>query len=149
MRVPTYRIGAISYALWGAIHVGAGIVFLAKLHAGGAHAALALVGSAVPLGQIPEIPAGVGMGVLYQHGWNLTWFGLFALYVGLKYNWHNSRAGYWANLAVVSGADIGFLGGIVIPGYSAWLEASAGPLTWIVGVIFTTLGILQKSKPAS
>ena len=55
----------------------------------------------------------------------------------------NSIAGYWTNLAVVSLADIGFIGAVLIPGYISFWVGIWGPLLWVFAVIFSTLGIKQ------
>ena len=54
--------------------------------------------------------------------------------------------GYWLNLAVVSGADLGFVFAIVLPRYNTLLDALAGPILKLLAILFSTLGILG-SKP--
>lgn len=59
------------------------------------------------------------------------------------WNWQNSRLGYWLNLILVSGADLGFIFASVLPRYNTLLDGLAGPVLWLLAVIFSTLGILQ------
>jgi hypothetical protein len=56
-------------------------------------------------------------------------------------NWRNSRVGYWFNLVVVSLTDIGFIGGIVIPGYITAAAGWTGPIFWLLAATFTTIGL--------
>jgi len=56
-------------------------------------------------------------GKLYQGAWNFLFFALVSIVIAIKYNWHNSRLGYWLNLTVISVADIGFVIFILIPGH--------------------------------
>lgn len=141
--VKSYQIGAVFYVLWGLLHVGAGLVVLFQLVTSGGSAALALIGSNVPPDQLPQIVGGVEAGVLGQHAWNLVVFGLFAAIVGVMMNWKNSRSGFWLNLGIVSGADLGFICAIMIPGYITFADGVWGPVFWIGGVVFTTLGVLR------
>ena len=123
------RIGAVSYVLWGLLHVQAArMVFM--------------------FGQTLE--PGMVQGRIFQGAWNLLFFALFAIFVAVTMNWRNNRAGYWLNLGVVSFADIGFIVAVLMPGYAPIVPGGLGPLLWIVAVIFSSIGIRQaKPAPAS
>ena len=136
------------YVLWGILHIGAGAVVLYRLSANGGTDALAVIGSAVPAEELPQNLGGVASGVLAQHAWNLAVFGLFAAIVGAVLNWRNSRIGYWLNLGVVSGADLGFIFAILIPGYIRLVDGLWGPALWVLGAIFSTIGLLAGPRPA-
>jgi hypothetical protein len=132
----------VCYVLWGLLHIGAGAAVLYRLSAKGGAEALALIGSAVPAEELPRDLGGVASGVLAQHAWNLAVFGVFAAVVGAALNWRNSRSGYWLNLGVVSGADLGFIFAILVPGYIRLVDGLWGPVLWVFAVIFSTIGLL-------
>jgi len=85
-------------------------------------------------------------GRIVQDAWNLGWIALFAIIVGIWLNWRNSPVGYWSNLVVVSLTDIGFILIILVPGYVALVPGLLGPITWILAVIFSTMGFLQREN---
>jgi len=118
-----HRIGAFFYALWGALHLAAA--------AEGYRLAM-------------SVDAGVIQGRLLQNAWNLAIFAIVALVVAIAMNWRNSRTGYWINLIAVSAADIGFVVLIIIPGYIDLFPGILGPVFWILGAIFSTLGLNAK-----
>jgi hypothetical protein len=142
IRRHAHRIGAVCYVLWGILHIGVGAVVLYRLSAKGGTDALAVIGSAVPAEELPQNLGGVASGVLAQHAWNLAVLGFFAVIVGAVLNWHNSRVGYWLNLGVVSGDDLGFIFAWVIPGYIRFVDALWGLALWVLAVIFSTIGFL-------
>ena len=112
------KLGAVTYVLWGLLHIQA--------------ARLVYV-----LGQTLE--PGIVQARIYQGAWNLLFFALFGIAVAVVLNWKNSRLGYWLNLVVISIADIGFIITILLPGYVPLVPAGLGPLLWIIAVIFSTL----------
>jgi len=143
MKNYAHKIGAVLYVIWGVLHVAFGATMLYTLSAEGGTSVLAIVGSAVPYADLPQNLDGIANAILGQHSWNLLWFGLFAIIVGVKMNWKNSRLGYWLNLGFVSAADIAFVIAILIPGYITLADGLAGPLLWIMAAIFSTIGIRQ------
>jgi hypothetical protein len=140
-----HRIGAVFYVLWGIFHTYIGVVLLLKVTGGGTPAALATIGNALPPDRILQVNDPLINGVLEHYSWNLVWFGLYAIVLAVFMNWKNSRVGYWFNLVVVSLTDIGFIGGIVIPGYITAAAGWTGPTFWLLAAAFTTLGLRQTS----
>jgi hypothetical protein len=118
-----HRIGAIFYALWGALHLAA---------------------AAEGYRLATSVDPGVVQGRLFQNAWNLAIFAVVALVVAIAMNWRNSRAGYWINLINVSAADIGFVVFVMVPGYIDIFPGIMGPVFWILGAIFSTLGLNAK-----
>jgi hypothetical protein len=146
MRRNAHRIGAVCYVLWGILHIGVGAAVLYQLSAKGGTDALGVIGSAVPAEDLPRNLGGVASGVLAQHAWNLAVFGFIAVIVGAGLNWRNSRIGYWLNLGVVGGDDLGFIFAFVIPGYIRLVDGLLGPALWVVAVIFSTIGFLRNPR---
>jgi hypothetical protein len=117
------KTGSGLYVLWGLLHVAAAYDEF-------------ILGA----GQ-----SGLVQGKLYQGAWNLLFFALAAIVIAVKYNWYNSRLGYWLNLIIISVADIGFVIFVFIPGHVTLFPAILGPVLWLSGGIFTTLGIRAKA----
>ena len=90
------RSGAITYVLWGLLHVEA-------------------ARRVMMLGQ--SLEPGMVQARIYQGAWNLLFFALFGIVVAVWMNWKNNRTGYWLNLVVVSVGDIGFILLVLAPGY--------------------------------
>jgi len=88
---------------------------------------------------------GLVQGRVYQNAWNLVFFAVFAIVVAVTFNWKNSRLGYWLNVVVVSATDIGFIVHVLAPGYVPLIPGIAGPVFWVLAVIFSTIGIYSKS----
>lgn len=132
-----HRIGAVFYVLWGLLHVLAGwgmIAADAEQQLDNLSTA-PLPAEAVPQGLAPIVQAGLAF-----HGYNLLWFGLFAIGVAVAFNWRNSRAGYWANLVVVGADDLGLLLFLILPGHLSFAEAGLGPILFVLAAVFTTVG---------
>jgi hypothetical protein len=144
-----HKIGAISYILWGVVHIWGGVLMLYRLGREGGTQALAVVGSAVPFEELPQKFTGLENAILGQHAWNLAVFGWFALIIGVWMNWRNSRMGYWLNLGVVSAVDVAYVYAILLPGYISLRDGLWGPIFWILGVIFSTIGYLTRSDESS
>jgi len=119
------RLGSITYVLWGILHIEAArrVYMLGR-----------------------GLDAGIVQGRVYQDAWNLLFFALFGIAVGVLLNWKNSRLGYWLNLVVVSAGDIGFILFVLIPGYVPFVPGALGPLLWMVAVVFSTVGLVSGVK---
>jgi hypothetical protein len=119
------KLGSICYVLWGILHIEAA----RKVYA---------------LGQTLE--PGMVQGRIFQDAWNLLFFAVFGIAVGIFLNWKNSRLGYWLNLVVVSAGDIGYIVFVLIAGYVPFLPGALGPILWLLAVLFSTLGIVNVNQ---
>ena len=119
------KLGSITYVLWGILHM----VAARQVYA---------------LGQTLDL--GMVQGRIFQDAWNLLFFALFGIAVGVFLNWKNSRLGYWLNLVVVSAADIGFIVFILIPGHAPLVPGVLGPILWVLAVLFSTVGIIRTTQ---
>ena len=117
------RTASILYVLWGILHIVAAV----KVYT---------------LGQ--SIEPGMIQGRIFQDAWNLLFFALFGMAVAIKYNWFNSKLGYWLNLVVISAGDIGFIIFLLIPGYIPLVPGALGPLMWLVALAFSTAAIYRE-----
>ncbi len=142
MKRHAHRIGAACYVLWGLLHVWAG----AGLLRADAEGQLALLSTApLPAEALPADLAPLVHAALSFHGYNLLWFGLFALGVAISLNWRNSWIGYWVNLAVVGADDLGLMGFLILPGHLSFAEAGHGPVLFVLAATFSSVGILQRN----
>jgi len=114
-----HRIGALFYFLWGLLHLAA------------AYEAYRIALTTAP---------GLTQGRLEQGAAYVAVFAVTAILVAAFKNWFNSKSGYWINLAVVSAADIPFIFFVLLPGYMPLWPGALGPVLWIGGVAFTTVG---------
>lgn len=123
----SFRISAVLWAVWGLVHVTAGILTLKATGSGQTVDAVHGIASAVDVASVTlDYPAAV-TAILAQHGFNLLWFGAVTL-VSAPFVWRRrSLAVYLA--ALVGGlADMGYflfidLGDLALP---------PGPqMTWI------------------
>ena len=119
------KLGSITYVLWGILHIEAA----RKVYV---------------LGQ--TLDPGMVQGRIFQDAWNLLFFAIFGIAVGVFLNWKNSRFGYWLNLIVVSAGDIGFIIFILIPGYVPIMPGALGPILWVMAVIFSSIGIMSTNQ---
>lgn len=142
MKRYSYRIGAIFYVLWGLLHIVGASALLWQAFNEGATAVLASIGSNTPINEIPILASELTTAVLAYYAWNLLWVGLFVAFVGGRFNWHNSRMGYWLNLVVVSAVDGGLVLLVLLPGHMAWSDGMLGVSLWIPAVVFSTIGLL-------
>ena len=115
------KLGSITYVLWGILHIEAA----RKVYV---------------LGQ--TLDPGMVQGRIFQDAWNLLFFAVFGIVVGIFLNWKNSRLGYWLNLTVVSAGDIGYIVFILVPGYIPVMPGALGPILWVLAVLFSTIGLV-------
>jgi hypothetical protein len=121
------KIGAVFFVLWGLLHL-----YAAKA----THAF------------VQPMPSGGTRGRLMELVLIMLLAGLIAVVVGAWLNWKNSSIGYWINVTVLSVVDIGFVFGVLLPGYAPMIPGALGPLLWIVALVFSTVGCLQPSQRA-
>jgi hypothetical protein len=129
------RTAMILFSLWGLVHILGGALMLLTLGGGGvdgAEAYLATVATADPSSAALVPPTGSpAIRILGFHAWNLIWVGLMVTGVAITLNRKASRAGLWVNLGLVSGADLGLLLFLVIPGVMSWTTALPGLILWL------------------
>jgi hypothetical protein len=118
------RTGSILYILWGVLHIVAAF----KVYI---------------LGQ--TLDPDMVQGRVLQDAWNLLFFALFGIVVAIKYNWHNSKLGYWLNFVVISAGDIGFIIFLLIPGYVPLVPGALGPLLWLLALGFSTAALYREN----
>jgi len=122
------KIGSVSYIIWGLLHIVAAI-------------------DEFSLGK--TLDPGLVQGKINQGAWDLLFFALFGMVVAFKYNWKNDTLGYWLNLIVISAADIGFIIFALLPGHVDVFPGILGPVFWISGVVFSTIGIRTEKTNSS
>jgi len=138
-----YKWGAIFYILWGIMHMMFAIqIFMLNTEESAYAVVQGIYSDAGPITTPVELGSVIGA-LMNQHAWNLLWFGAFAAVVGAFFNWRNSIGGFWSNLAVVSLADLGFIGAVLLPGYVEPVVGIWGPILWLLASIFSTIGIRQ------
>ena len=125
MKTFAHKIGAVMYFIWGLLHLKAAY-------------------SVYQLGT--SLEAGMIQGRIFQDAWNLLFFALVGITVAVFFNWHNSRVGYWINLFTVSVTDIGFIAFVLVPGYLPVFPGILGPVFWVLGVLFSTIGLIASAK---
>jgi hypothetical protein len=113
-----HRIGAVLYLLWGLLHIKAAI-------------------ATYQLGATLE--PGLVQGRVYQDAWSLLFFAISVSIIAVLLNWRNSRLGFWLNLGLASVTDIGFIIHVLAPGHIPMIPGIAGPVLWVLAVIFTVL----------
>jgi len=122
------KIGAMSFILWGLLHiVGGGAILLAVGESPAAGFAI-YEQSAAPYTEL----AGSVLGYL---AYGFVWIAVVVTFVGIRYNWQNSQAGLALNIALVGLTDLGLVVFLVLPGFIGWGEASPGLILFAVGAI--------------
>ncbi len=125
MKTFAHKIGAVMYFIWGLLHLKAAF-------------------SVYQLGT--SLEAGMIQARIFQDAWNLLFFALVGITVAVIFNWHNSRLGYWINLVTVSVTDIGFIAFVLVPGNLPVFPGILGPVFWVLGVVFSTIGLFASAK---
>ncbi len=138
-----HKVGAIFYLLWGALHIIGGLAIASQKDL---PAQVAMQGTAVPAEQFAGLENPVLAGILSYHGFNIAWFGVFAIAIAIIYNWRNRKTGYWMNLLVIGAIEIGLFAFMVVPSYMAFSDASIGLALFALAALFSSIG-LGKSVP--
>jgi hypothetical protein len=121
------KIGAACYVVWGILHLfAAGAVY-----------------------RLSEGASGMVQGRLQQDVFYLVSFAVAGVVIAATLNWRNDRLGYWMNTVLIAVANVPFVLFILIPGLMPWWPGALGPLLWIAGLVFTTLGRLGPAAAAS
>lgn len=140
------RVGAIAFLLWGLLHLAGGAAMLATLTSDGAVAYLQLV---APSANHSTLVGNPGLdGTLGLHAWNLMLLGIVVSGVAVLLSWKGRSAGFWVNTVIVSGADVGLLALVVLPGYLPIGQALAGIVFWIVGVACSGIALFGGPRPS-
>ena len=122
------RIGAVAFTLWGLLHVAGGISILFALLDGPAS------GFAMYQGHEGSY-TGLSGAILGYFAFLLLCIGAAAAFIGIRFNWRNSKAGLAANTVLVGLTDLGLVIFLLVPGYVALAEASLGLGLFLVGAI--------------
>lgn len=122
------KIGAVLYIIWACLH-------------------LLAASSVYVLGR--SLDSSMVQGRVLQDAWNLLFFSIIAISVAATLNCRNSVWGYWIDLATVGIADTGFIFFVVVPGYTPVWPGIVGPVFWVLATIFSTIGLLTRTKGAT
>jgi hypothetical protein len=117
------KLGAASYVIWSLLHLQAAY-------------------SVYELG-IAMAPS-MAQGRVMQDAWNLLFFSITGAATAIFLNWRNSVWGYWINVGIIGAADTGFIFFVFLAGYIGWWPGVLGPIFWIAGLAFSTLGLIQR-----
>jgi hypothetical protein len=120
-----HKIGATLYILWGLLHVKASI-------------------ATYQLGMTLE--PGIVQGRVFQDAWNLAFFAIAVSITAVLLNWKNSRLGFWLNFSLATVTDLGFIIHVLVPGYIPIVPGIAGPVLWVLAVIFTAIAIRKSGS---
>lgn len=142
------KIGAVFYLLWGLLHIAGGILMLGASSADMGGYLQVLMGESSALANISttsELATSATMQVFAYHAFNLTWLGVLVSVIAVVSNWKNQASGFWVNLALVGLIDLGLILYMVVPGVIPssdpwWL----GPVSYVVAVIFSAMGLSRK-----
>jgi hypothetical protein len=118
-------VGALFYLLWAALHFQAG------------YGVVRLGGS---------VHASMIQGRLYQDAWTLFSAATVIMIISVITLSRNWPLGYWLNLGIAGITDVGFIVFILIPGYAPLWPGVQGPVAWILGLAFSTAGLLKTRK---
>ncbi|MEM7681341.1 MAG: hypothetical protein AAF288_05230 [Planctomycetota bacterium] len=112
------RVSAVLWALWGLVHIMAGVVTLHLLLGGKTAEAVQGITAKVPLEELAgDYHSGV-TAVLSQHAMNLAWFGLVTL-VAAPFIWKGRKAAIYIAALVGGMADLAYFIFIDLGGFAA------------------------------
>ncbi|MEL6330098.1 MAG: hypothetical protein AAFR38_10580 [Planctomycetota bacterium] len=135
------RASAVLWAIWGIVHVLAGVMTLRLLLAGRTAEAIQGITARVPLEELAGDYHPAASAVLSQHAMNLAWFGLVTL-IAAPFVWIGRRAMVYTAVLVGGMADLAFfifidLGGFAAPPGPQMTYICAGAIvTGLLGVRF-------------
>ena len=121
----TAKLGAVSYVIWGLVHINAayGLFKLGR-----------------------SLDAGMVQGRVFQDAWNILVSAIVVIIIGAVLNWRNSITGYWINLSLVTLLDIAFVLFVIVPGYAPLWPGLLGPIAWVIAAFFSTVAITTRRK---
>jgi len=119
------KIGSVFYFLWGVLHIASAFEQF-------------MLGKSLEFGLI--------QGKVNQGAWDLLVVSLLTIVIAANRNWKNDVLGYWLNLVIVSATDIGFIIFVLAPRHVALIPGILGPMLWVLGLVFSTIGISTRSS---
>ncbi len=133
------KVGAVFFILWGLLHiVGGGAIVMAAAESPAQ--GFAMYGEhSVAYTQL----AGSVLGYL---AYGFVWIAVLVTYIGIRYNWRNSKDGLALNTVLVGMTDLGLMIYLVMPGFVSWGNASPGLLLFAGGVVFGGLACRSVHK---
>jgi hypothetical protein len=130
------KTGAVSFGLWGLIHIIGGVAILVALNDGPPqgyslyqnHAGTYTALSGAILGYFAYLLICIAVGVVV---------------VAARLNWQNNRTGLAINTFVIGLTDIGLVIFLLVPGFVTWGGAMTGLVLFVIAVM--TSGIACRS----
>jgi hypothetical protein len=136
------RIGAVSFGLWGLLHVAGGSAILAAAVGGGPAAGFAFYqqsgGDYTPL-------AGA---ILAMNAFTIAGVGALVVVIAVTMNWRNSCTGFMLNLALAGMMDVALVVFLLTPGFVTPVDALLGLGLLVIAATFSSLGLLQQRGPS-
>lgn len=142
------RTGAMMFFLWGALHIYAGLLIALPFFETGPAATLAVFG--VQFSEPLSHPSLAASHVALNFGFDLAGYGVLAIWLAI-YIWRGEQIRrHFAVIAVMLGiADAAFIYSLLLPGYSPLLEGIAGPVLYLLGLMFVGYGLITKQNQPS
>lgn len=137
------KIGAILYVLWGLIHIVGGLAIMMQTSL---PAKIAMQATARSPNEFDSIANTAVNGIVSYHGFNLIWFGLFAIFVAIVLIWRNLQLGYWLNFLVLGMVEFGLITFMLIPGHMRWADGSIGLGLFFLALVFSSVGSLNQAN---
>ena len=131
------RIGGVSFALWGVIHVVVALVGVAIYLTGGTEGMLAFV----DLDAAANAQSARMADLVVEFYQALFLIGLTVTAVGLTLNREGSRLGLWLNAILVTNIEVAFVWFEVLPGHRPVPIAVVTVGLLVVGVVCCWLGL--------
>ena len=137
------RAAAILWVIWGLVHALAGIIVLV----GDATSGFTAIADAIDPAVLSADYHGAVGGILYQHGWNLLWFGVVTM-IGGALIWRANMTAVWVTGMVGGLADLGYLVFVDVPGYVNFFPGTL--MTFVSGsAILVSFWVLKANWPLS
>ncbi|MEO1277413.1 MAG: hypothetical protein AAFV77_00460 [Planctomycetota bacterium] len=128
------RTSAVLWAIWGLVHIFAGVVTLKAILAGNTAEAIQGITSKVPLEELVRVYHPAESAILSQHALNLAWFGLVTT-IAAPFVWRGRRAMVYVAVLVGGCADLAYFIFIDLGGFAT----PPGPqMTWICAAAIVT-----------
>jgi hypothetical protein len=120
------RIGAVSYVIWGLMHIVGGVFILSAVAEGPAQ------GYAI-YEESSAVYTNLAGDVLGYLAYGFVWIGSLVTYIGARFNWKNRQSSFLLNTVLVGLTDLGLIIFLVGPGYVSWGEAAPGLVLFASG----------------